>query len=138
MLEDLTTGAVAGGCVALLIRHGSLRRARTLDAKLHELRRLTGLLGLFLLLFAIGVVAQGHPTVPALPAPLEGNALGRWLVDHADQVRQRQARNTWIALAPVALLLAFLPSLVHVLRGLATLVLDHRTDLAARDRAAAV
>lgn len=135
MLEDLTTGAVAGGVLALLIQYGRLRRTNSLDGKLRELAGIATTAGLFLLLFVIGVAAQGRPEL--LPRPGDdADGLPAWAQLVAETVRAREARLTWYAIAPAGLLLAFAPSLVHVLRELAPFVLHHRLDLAARDKTA--
>lgn len=137
MLDSLPIGAVSASVAAGLAGSFAIRRARYLEGKLAALRHQLFVQAGALVLFIVGVWFAGRANLD-LPAPANDDAaLAHQLTGLTLPLRQRlrEAANwpAWLALIG----LCAVPSVLHVLGELRTFVLHQRTDLLARDQAAA-
>lgn len=137
MLESMPNVAVSASFVAGMAGSFAIRRARHLEGKLTALWRQLIVQAGALAMFAVGVWLAGRANLD-LPAPANDDAaLAHQLTGLTLTLKQRlrDAANwpAWLAF----LGLCAVPSLLHVLGELRTFVLHQRTDLLARDQAAA-
>ena len=137
MLEILPVGAVTGSVVAGFLGSLTIRRTRHLEGRLALLRR--QLLGqaAMLFVFVVGVVsASRYHLELAVGAPDRAVTAGQ--IDALAEMLAERLRTDALWLGSLAMIvLSAVPSVLHVLRDLQTFVLHHRTDLLARDQAAA-
>ena len=138
MLDSLPTAALSGGVVAALFGSMSVRRARHIEGKLAELRRMLWVDLAMLAVFFIGLIVTSRtgldgPSGLTLGQPVEAPALMALRLAASDGLRQHTMQLAGIALV----LLCIMPAVLHVVRELQSFVLAHRTDLIARDQVAA-
>lgn len=135
MLEALPSAALSGGVIAALFGSMSVRRASHLEGKLAELRRLLWIELAMLAVFFLGLVVAGRTNLDlsGLTPGQEASAVFALRMATSDALREHTLHMAGLALV----LLCCLPTVLHVLRELQSFVLAHRTDLLARDQAAA-
>lgn len=136
MLEALPSAALSGGVIAALFGSMSVRRASHLEGKLAELRRLLWIELAMLAVFFVGLVVAGRTHLDGLSGLTPGqeaSAVFALRMATSDALREHTLHMAGLALV----LLCCLPTVLHVLRELQSFVLAHRTDLLARDQAAA-
>jgi len=138
MLEALPSAALSGGVIAALFGFIAVRRAHYLEGKLAELRRMLwvelGMLAVFFLgLVVAGRTAIDGPSGLTVGQPVEASAVVALRLAANQALREHTMHLAGVGLV----LMCLLPAVLHVLRELQSFVLAHRTDLLARDQAAA-
>lgn len=140
MLDSLPYGAVSGSLVAGLFGSIAIRLARHLEGKLAALRQQLFVQAAMLVVFAVGVAIVGRRGLEAAGAvsgPVSGEAAAVAVTTLRLELTQRlRDQALWLPGLAMTLLFA-VPSVLLVLRELQTFVLHQRTDLMARDQAAA-
>ncbi|MBX3461826.1 MAG: hypothetical protein KF830_01530 [Planctomycetes bacterium] len=127
---------MSGGFVVALVGSLAVRRAPYLEGKLMALRRQLLLQAGMLGVFVVGVFGAAQHSGYGLGTLPADDAATNVRVDTLAWTFQQHLREGNGRIACLALLLLFAgPSVLHVLRELQTFVLNHRTDLLARDQA---
>lgn len=140
MLDSLPYGAVSGSLVAGLFGSIAIRLARHLEGKLAALRQQLLVQAAMLVVFAVGVAIAGRrdlAPVGVVPGAASGEVAAVAVRTLRLELTQR-LRDQALWLPGLAMIILFaVPSVLLVLRELQTFVLHQRTDLMARDQAAA-
>jgi hypothetical protein len=130
MIQSLAVGVAAGCFAAAMVSFARIRGNAHLEAKLRVLRRLLLVVALALSVLLGLFVAHGSQ-MPRIP--IGGDVDVETLRGHLEALRDHERSGVMLVPIFVFVLVMALPVVFHVLGELASFVLRHRSDLAARD-----